>query len=370
MISFGSFNASESKATATLGRSIDSESFLVFCEQQDQARVGTRPLLLIYVLAILTIVVFVYCGISWFLVNSGDQLPGSFWNLDRFLLISMTSSSLILIPAAYKVFTLRAGGRAIAGGLGGRLMRREEANEYERQCLNVVEELAIAAALPVPPVYVLADSSINAFAVGLTSRDAVVGLTRGCIEKLTRDQLEGVVGHELSHIRNGDTRLNLRLIGLLFGLTCLSVIGAMFVLSAADAVRRSRGRKGEPNGLVLGLGVAGVVLCIAGGVGVGLSHVLKAAISRQREFLADASSIQLTGNPEGLRTALLRIMGDAPGATVAHGALQGMSHMFFVKPVRSWAEALLESHPSLEARIRRIEVESEMILARGSGKSV
>src|SRR5262249_43835400 len=167
---------------------------------------------------------------------------------------------------------------------------------------NVVEEMALAAGVPVPPVYVLEEPGINAFAAGYAPGDAVVAVSQGCLNYLTRDELQGVVAHEFSHILNGDMRLNIRLIGLIFGIMALSIIGRILMLTSGG---RSSGRQGSRGGLMLlGLGVF-----VLGLVGAFFGRLIMAAVSRQREYLADASAVQFTRNPDGIGGALKKIGG-------------------------------------------------------------
>ena len=192
---------------------------------------------------------------------------------------------------------MSSGGSAVAESLGGRLVDSNTRDPHERKLLNVVEEMAIASGVPMPQVYVLDDEpGINAFAAGHTPSDAAVAVTRGCIATLTRDELQGVIGHEFSHILNGDMRLNLRLMGIIFGILCLAVIGRILLSSRS-------GNSKDKNPLPL----LGLALLILGWIGVFFGRLIQAAVSRQREFLADASSVQFTRNPGGLSGALQKI---------------------------------------------------------------
>ena len=189
------------------------------------------------------------------------------------------------------------GGSAVAESLGGRLVNPNTTDPDERKLRNVVEEMAIAAGVPVPKIYVLdEEEGINAFAAGHTPSDAAIGVTRGCMNLLKRDELQGVIGHEFSHILNGDMRLNLRLMGIIFGILCLAVIGRVLLYT--------RGGK-DRNPLPL----LGLALIVIGGIGVFFGRLIQAAVSRQREFLADASAVQFTRNPAGLSGALQKIGG-------------------------------------------------------------
>ncbi len=225
----------------------------------------------------------------------------------------------------------------------------------ERRLLNVVEEMAIASGVPTPPVYLMDhEEGVNAFAAGFTHADAVIGVTRGCVLGLTRDELQGVMAHEFSHILSGDMRLNIRLMGLLFGVLVLSVIGYYTLRSATymRPARRSNSKGADPR---LFLFLIGGGLMLIGSVGAFFASIIKAAVSRQREFLADASAVQFTRNPAGIAGALKRIGGAAAGSRIVSPAAPEASHMFFGQALSSGFSALFATHPPLPERIRRID---------------
>ena len=246
---------------------------------------------------------------------------------------------------------LAAGGEAVAQMIGARRVDPSTRDLLERRLVNVVEEMALASGTPVPRVYVMdSELSINAFAAGHSLHDAVIAVTRGTLTRLTRDELQGVIGHEFSHILNGDMRLNIRLIGVLFGLLMLSMFGR-FMLEIGRGSRDSRGALAV-------LIVAGVALWILGYVGVFFGRLIKAAVSRQREFLADASSVQFTRNPDGIGGALRKIGGltqpGEPGSRIEHPHAETLSHLFLGAAKPSFVSGLFATHPPLAARIRRI----------------
>ena len=227
--------------------------------------------------------------------------------------------------------------------LGGRLVNPNTTDPDERKLLNVVEEMAIASGVPVPQVYVLDDEAgINAFAAGHSPSDAVVGVTRGCMKLLNRDELQGVIGHEFSHILNGDMRLNLRLMGIIFGILCLAVIGRILLYT------RSRSSK-DKNPLPL----LGLVLIVIGWIGVFFGRLIQAAVSRQREFLADASSVQFTRNPRGFPARCKKSA--AAGSQLESAHAGEASHMFFGNGMGKSFLGMLATHPPLEERIRAID---------------
>jgi Zn-dependent protease with chaperone function len=234
--------------------------------------------------------------------------------------------------------------------VGARLVDPSTRDLLERRLVNVVEEMAIAAGIAVPRVYVMDnETAINAFAAGHSVNDAIVAVTRGTLTRLTRDELQGVIGHEFSHILNGDMRLNLRLIGVLFGLMMIALFGR-FLMEMSRGSRNSRG--------VGALIVAGLVLWIVGYIGVFFGRLIKAGVSRQREFLADASSVQFTRNPDGIGGALRKIGGltqeTGLGTQIDHSHAETLSHLFLGAARRNFASGLMATHPPLAERIKRI----------------
>jgi len=228
----------------------------------------------------------------------------------------------------------------VAELLDGRLINSSARDANERKLLNVVEEMAIASGVPVPQVYVMNEEpGINAFAAGHSSGDAVIGVTRGCMTLLSRDELQGVIGHEFSHVLNGDMRLNLRLIGLIFGILCLTIIGRILI--------RTRGRKNP-------LPLLGIALIVIGWAGVVFGRLIQAAVSRQREVLADASAVQFTRNPAGLAGALKKIGGLAEGSHLKSPHAEEASHLFFANGM---GESIFSfaTHPPLVERIRALD---------------
>ena len=311
-----------------------------FFAAQDRARRASRWLLLWFFLVVAATIMLVYLVIAPPLAGQGASL----WQPGLFFLVAFSVGGVILGGSAWKVAELAAGGgAAVAYSLGGRLATRASADPAEGRLLNLVDEMALAAGIPAPPVYVLEnESGINAFAAGARAQEAVVAFTRGALEKLTRDELQGVVAHEFSHILNGDMRLNLRLMGVLHGLFMLATAGRLLLRSGGG---RSSGR--NRGGLV----ALGVALIVAGYVGVLAGRLIRAAVSRQREFLADASAVQFTRNPAAVAGALRKIAGE--GAGLVHARADEVSHMLF-DAGRSFA-GWFATHPPLAERIRRIE---------------
>ncbi|MCZ6878195.1 MAG: M48 family metalloprotease [Acidobacteria bacterium] len=341
-----------------------------FFELQDQAHRSTRWLIAYFILAVILIILAIYFAVITiffgFDIYVTSELPLQWWNPEWFLWVTAAALSVIVIGSVYKVFALSAGGEVVARWLGGRLIDSNTANPQERRLLNVVEEMAIASGTPVPSVYLLEEeNSINAFAAGYSPADAVIGVTQGTIQILSRDELQGVIAHEFSHILNGDMRLNLRLIGVLNGILVIAMIGYVILRST-----RVSGRRKEGGAAILMLGGA---LLIIGYVGVFFGKLIKSAVSRQREFLADASAVQFTRNPDGIADALKKIGGLVYGSRIENPKAEEASHLFFsdgmhrAKPPALAREkrlppaqaksafSFMATHPPLKKRIKRIQ---------------
>ena len=325
-----------------------------FFERQDKARKRTKLLVFYFIMAVAAIIAACYIvGVIVFSAaqshrhdynDYGGQPQLVLWDARLFFGVTVGVLAVIFIGSAYKTNELAGGGSSVATLMGGRLVNPNTLDPDERKLLNVVEEMAIASGVPVPQVYVLNDErAINAFAAGHTTSDAAIGVTRGCIQMLSRDQLQGVIGHEFSHILNGDMRLNLRLIGIIFGLLCIATIGRILLRA------RSSGRDKNP------LPVIGLALMLLGFIGVFFGRLIQSAVSRQREFLADASSVQFTRNPGGLSGALQKIGQYGFGSRLESEHAPDMCHMFFGNGVREPFFGLLATHPPIPDRIHAID---------------
>jgi Zn-dependent protease with chaperone function len=330
-----------------------------FFARQDVARRNTRRLVILFVLAVLAIVASIDLLLTATMgYLARDPETGAIdWALaaDPQLLGLAVVGTLILVGGGslFKTAQLRGGGRIVAEQLGGRRLTPDTTVASEQQLLNVVEEMAIASGTPVPPVYLLdQEGGINAFAAGFTPDDAVVGVTRGTVERLTRDELQGVVAHEFSHILNGDMRLNIRLIGLLHGILIIGLLG--YFLLRMSVFSGHSGRRSRQEGNPLPLLALGAGLMVVGFFGTFFGNLIKAAVSRQREFLADASAVQFTRQPEGLAGALKKIGGAVAGSTIKSPNAPEASHMFFGRATSGFS-ALFSTHPPLAERIRLIE---------------
>jgi len=333
-----------------------------FFERQEKARRNTKALVVYFIAGVAMMILVIYLVVATAFTAAGlhhrsryyryddsnTQLEAQYhplWNPKLFLGVAIGTLAVIGIGSGFKTIELAQGGSAVSSMMGGRLINPNTTDLDERKLLNVVEEMALASGVPVPQVYVMDhEQSINAFAAGHTTSDATVTVTRGCMKLLTRDELQGVIAHEFSHILNGDMRLNLRLLGIIFGILCLAVIGRVLLYT--------RGGSRDRNALPL----LGFVLLAVGYVGVFFGRLIQAAVSRQREFLADASAVQFTRNPLGLAGALKKIGGlGENGSRVSAAHSDEVSHMFFGNGMPTPLFGLLATHPPLEERIRAIE---------------
>lgn len=321
-----------------------------FFRSQDVARRNTTRLVLLFVLALLCLIgitnLLLLAGLGFFAQTIDVPL---FQRIDWVLLAWVSGAILVVVAfgSLYKILSLAGGGARVAELLQGRLLLPGSRELREQRILNVVEEMAIASGTPVPPVYVLDEPGINAFAAGYAPSDAVIGITRGAIETLSRDELQGVIAHEFSHILHGDMRLNIRLIGVLHGILVLGIMGEYLLRSTRHSSRRS---KDSGN-----IAVVGLALLVIGYAGTFFGNLIKAAVSRQREFLADASAVQYTRNPTGIAGALKRIGGSVAGSQLDNPAAAEISHALFSEGLSRRFSGLFATHPPLGERIRRIE---------------
>lgn len=323
-----------------------------FFQHQDEAKKRTTMLVVLFVLAVITLIVLLNLLIAAFFIGGGEGGTANILNhlrLEQWLVVSAIVLVGIGGASFFRWMQLRGGGKVVAQSLGGRLVHPDSADFYEQRLLNVVEEIALAAGVPVPPVYLLDDEGINAFAAGYNFSDAVIGVTKGCMQKLSRDQLQGVIAHEFSHIFNGDMRLNIRIMALLFGILFITLIGRFFI--DASMTRSYRARSKNDNRMAGAL--FGVALIVIGYCGVFFGNLIKAAVSRQREFLADASAVQYTRNPEGIAGALKVIAME--GSQVKSSGSGEAAHLFFGNALSRQFFSLFSTHPDIDERIKRIE---------------
>ncbi|WP_438481471.1 M48 family metallopeptidase [Oleiharenicola lentus] len=337
-----------------------------FFEAQARAKKRTNRLVVLFAFAVLGTILAGYAGAMLFVnqrevfnsqrdgyYSSNPSTRTSWWNPKLFLITAGGTLAVVGFASLYKWSQMRGGGPAIAEMAGGRRVDPQTSDLRERQLLNVVEEMSIASGISVPAVYILdQEPALNAFAAGLNTSDAAVAVTRGTLEKLTRDELQGVIAHEFSHILNGDMRLNVRITAIVFGILVIGLIGRGILYSLGRGRVRSSGKKGGNVAALIGIGIA---LMVVGYIGYFFGRLIQAAVSRQREFLADASAVQFTRNPTGISGALKKIGGYALGGNIlnAHGAELG--HFFFSQAFKSNFGGLWATHPPLDERIRAVE---------------
>ena len=332
-----------------------------FFESQDVARKNSGRLVVLFVIAVLAIMVLVYLLIAATIgYMTRDAKTGVVqWEnlLDPWLMLGAGLGTILVVGGGslFKMMQLRGGGASIAEHLGGRLIQLDTSDADERKTLNVVQEMAIASGTPVPPVYLLSEEDgINAFAAGYSPNDAVIAVSRGCVQNLTRDELQGVIAHEFSHILNGDMRMNIRVIGVLHGILIVGIIGYFILRTFAFSGHRRRSSS-KDSGSPLPLLALGAGLMVVGFVGTFFGSWIKAALSRQREYLADASAVQFTRNPDGIAGALKKIGGFHSGSRIESPNAPEASHMFFGQAVKIGLSSLFGTHPPLQDRIKRID---------------
>ena len=323
-----------------------------FFEYQDQARRQSRWLVFLFIVAVLIIIVVIDLAVllAFGVMNTDCQQAGLSMetirsNIPTLLTGALITAAVIAVASLFKTAALRSGGGKVARDLGGVLVEADARDPLRRRLYNVVEEIALASGIAVPEIYVLEqESAINAFAAGFTPADAAVAVTRGALEKLDRNELQGVIAHEFSHIFNGDMRLNIRLMGALFGILMLSLIGRR-VLHGSYYVGRSKNNNG---GAIVMIALA---VMIVGYIGLFFGRWIKSAVSRQREYLADASAVQFTRDPDGIAGALkkIAIYSDASYLNVE---TEEVSHMLFGNGEKM---SMFSTHPPMNERIRRID---------------
>lgn len=315
-----------------------------FFQRQEIARRHTKWLEVYFAFAVLGTIMAVYLGAILVYnveVNRSLDTDGTveLWNSQLFMGVSLVTVFIIFCGSLFKISQLSGGGSVVAESLGGQPIDAHTTDLSEQKLRNVVEEMAIASGTPVPQLYLLPnEDGINAFAAGHTTGDMVICVTGGALKYLTRDELQGVIGHEFSHILNGDMRLNLRLMGIIFGILCLTILGKILLYT--------RGRNNP-------LPLIGLLLLAIGLIGVFFAKLIKSAVSRQREFLADAASVQFTRNPDGLATALKKV--GSSGSRIDDPNAEDASHFFFANGLTESVFNWMSTHPPLEERIRQLD---------------
>jgi len=327
-----------------------------FFARQAASRRQSRWMVFLFVLAVIAIVIaidlVVVTTVAILTVqDDGGLLASQDFSLTRFPLVILFSTIVVLGTIGFsslaRTVSLAAGGSKVAEQLGGTRVGADTADPLRQRLRNVVEEMAIASGVPVPQVYVLErEAGINAFAAGYSPANAAIAVTRGALVNLNRDELQGVIAHEFSHVLNGDMRLSTRLIGLLFGLTVIAMV-ARTILRIAP--RGGGGRKG--GGGIAVIYVAALVVLALGWIGLFFGRLIQAAVSRNRESLADASAVQFTRDPQGLRNALVKIGALGAGSRFADADAEEVAHMLFAPGI----QRVFATHPPLIERIREID---------------
>jgi len=327
-----------------------------FFDAQDQARRSSRRLVIAYIVATIAIVLGVTAivGVALFNFSMRDYelTLGQFIREQASVLLAtgLITTLVIFGASLYKTSRLSAGGGRVAVDMGGTQVPANVQDPLRRRLRNVVEEMAIASGVPVPEIYVLEqEQGINAFAAGYSPSDAAIAVTRGTLELLDRDELQGVVAHEFSHILNGDMKLNIRLMGVLFGIIALGLVGRLVFRGSYHAsIVSSRRERSHPAVMLIGLG-----LVILGAIGVFFARIIKAGVSRQREYLADASAVQFTRQTDGIANALKKIGGYSEGSTINATDPEEVSHMLFGSGAS--LSGMFATHPPLVERIQALD---------------
>lgn len=327
-----------------------------FFREQDVARRNTRLLTLLFTMAVVTLIILtnlLFLGLLWAESDSygpSDIITALDWPL--FFTVGGVISLVVGVVVLVNWLNFSRGGSQVAAALGGTLVQPGTDKPLERRALNIVQELALAANMPVPSLFLLEhELGVNAFAAGTHHTNAVVAITRGALEALNRDELQGVVGHEFSHILNGDMRLSIRLAAMLRGITFIGDLGSILLRIGSHRHHFQSRKKDDGRAAMLALGLGLYLIGLLGGLMAGL---IKSAISKQKEYLADASSVQFTRNPDGIGNALKIIGGHANGTFVESARAEEMSHLFFGQ-VRHRLWSGFATHPPIEQRIRRID---------------
>jgi Zn-dependent protease with chaperone function len=327
-----------------------------FFARQAATRRQSRWMVFLFILAVIAIVIAIdFVVVTTVAILSvqedGGLLASPDLSLSRYPLVVLFTSLVVLgtigISSLARTVSLAAGGGKVAEQLGGTRVGADTTDPLKRRLRNVVEEIAIASGVPVPQVYVLErEAGINAFAAGYSPANAAIAVTRGTLVNLDRDELQGVIAHEFSHVLNGDMRLSTRMIGLLFGLTVIAMVARMILRFAP---RGGSGRKG--GGGILVIFLAALVVLALGWIGLFFGRLIQAAVSRHRESLADASAVQFTRDPQGLRNALVKIGALGAGSRFADADAEEVAHLLFAEGIRR----AFATHPPLVERIREID---------------
>jgi len=329
-----------------------------FFERQRQAKKKTGVLVFLFCVAVLLISLLNFLIIAAVIPlagrNKGELDFSTLQDPMLALWVVLGTFVIICLAGLFRKSQLSGGGSSIASMMGGRLVNMATTDPDEQKLMNVVEEMAIASSVPMPEVYVMdGEKGINAFAAGSTVDDAVIGVTDGCMRRLQRDELQGVIAHEFSHILNQDMRLNFHLVAVVFGLLVLALLGRLMMEIGFNSSGRRSSKEGGGAGLLIG--ISGAAIMASGYLGVFMGNLIKSAVSRQREYLADSSAVQFTRNPEGLSGALKKIGALSSASRLVSPHADEASHMFFGNGMRKSWFSITSTHPPLLERILLLE---------------
>ncbi|MCH2592386.1 MAG: M48 family metallopeptidase, partial [Pedosphaera sp.] len=329
-----------------------------FFERQRQAKKKTGVLVFLFCVAVLLISLLNFLIIAAVIPlagrNKGELDFSTLQDPMLALWVVLGTFVIICLASLFRKSQLSGGGSSIASMMGGRLVNMATTDPDEQKLMNVVEEMAIASSVPMPEVYVMdGEKGINAFAAGSTVDDAVIGVTDGCMRRLQRDELQGVIAHEFSHILNQDMRLNFHLVAVVFGLLVLALLGRLMMEIGFNSSGRRSSKEGGGAGVLIG--ISGAAIMASGYLGVFMGNLIKSAVSRQREYLADSSAVQFTRNPEGLSGALKKIGALSSASRLVSPHADEASHMFFGNGMRKSWFSITSTHPPLLERILLLE---------------
>lgn len=327
-----------------------------FFERQDAARRASRRLLWLLIPAGIGIVLAANAAaaVAWAVFHIFWPGPWAWPGPAYFLTVSLVTLWIIGMGTWDEILAISKGGAALADALGARALEARAGGHAESRLRNCIEEMAIASGMSAPRIYVMDDEqSVNAFTAGLSPADAVVVVTRGMLDTLRRDELQGVVAHEFSHLLNGDTVLNMRLVGLLGGILRIWLLGQELLDREDASVQRQRDRGLKPKGN-LAYVLLGALLQAVGTLGNHMAGLIKAGVSRQREFLADSCAVQYTRNPDGIAGALVKLEQCAERGRIHHWRAGQVSHMFFGSALEGRKAERFATHPTVAQRLANI----------------
>ena len=325
-----------------------------FFQHQEGARRQTHKLIGYFIFAVLLIVLVVNGVVGLVVLMVTEQPNNTLYQWIEqpwWCVVSVITLLVIVGGSIRRVHQLREGGDAIAEWAGAKRLDMYSRRQQDKVFINVAEEMAIASGMPLPSLWVMErEGGINAFVAGMRPSEAALVVTRGCLEQLDRDELQGVIGHEFSHIFHGDMRLNIWLMGVLAGILAIGQMGGLMLRSTGAGI--SYRRNAKTLGVVL---VTGIALLLVGAVGLFFGRLIKASVSRQREYLADAAAVQYTRNTHGIAGALVKIRDTHYGSHLIGARAEEMSHMCFGATLSARFGKRLATHPPLDKRIQRID---------------